>query len=239
MKNHFLTAIIFAILFSCFNTFSFAQNSSSDSTSQNTNSTHIFDVTFVNEFSLGYNIYSNSKSEIRLLLQLNSNGKFSDGEGTNISTSNNSVTKTETSEENNHEYNGIYFTTQYLYKFIETDLGELYAGIGPMVGYYWDNYENNNSNVNDDGEYSYKYNSSTNNFSVGLTSLMGIRGKLHKAISVFAEFQINTNWQWGETTRENKSDFISSNSDKSEYKTDNNIWTYEIRYAKIGIRFSI
>ncbi|MCB9499685.1 MAG: hypothetical protein H6690_00275 [Erysipelotrichaceae bacterium] len=238
MHSQKLNILIINIFYILVNSFSFAQVDNSKLDSVEVNKIHIIDLLFVNSYGLGYNIYSNNKSEIRLLLDLYGEGRFEDEERTQTDTRDDQIVKRDHKNENNTEFNALRITAQYLYDFYKNDFGELFFGGGPLIGYSWNNYSYSNS----DNEYEYLNQNYKNTYSLGLTGLIGIRGKLNNSISVFAQLQILGQYSWRKIEVEMESYDYSSpitRIDKTEENFDITNWEYSVRYASIGIRFSI
>ena len=112
--------------------------------------------------------------------------------------------------------------------------GVAYWGIGPRLGFNW---HKSTSAFTCENEKSDHVNL-TNSFSVGLTTLIGIRGNFNSTISLYAEAQLTGSKSWGESENEDSYDYENSSS---SYKTitDSNGWGYSLIYSRIGIRFNL
>ena len=213
----------------------FAQVIKSDSTNISCEEKeYVFDLYFINGYALGYQIYSNSNSEIRLLLDLSISGSSGDEEisQTNISSLSSNTDKY--SSESSNSFRSISLTSHYLLNIYKSNNGTAYWGIGPTMGVNWRESSNASSRENQKDDDLYL----TNSFSVGLTALIGIRGNLNNAISLYAEAQLTGTKSWGE--HESESNYNNDNSSSSyKSKTDSNGWGYNLIYSRIGIRFNL
>lgn len=202
------------------------------------NKEHTIDLIFVNGYGLGYSVFNSPKSEIRILLDLYGEGRFSKEDGIRDQTDENSTQKSSMERKDNTEYNLLSLTSQYLYKIYENKFGELYLGIGPQLGYSWNNYNYKYENE----DYNYKNITYRSTYFLGLSSIIGVRGKLNSTISIFAELEISGKYNWGKVDVNNESKYFDStinNKDIFKENIDITYWNYNVRYAIIGIRFSI
>ena len=235
MKTQIIVFSFLLIIISSINNYNLAQVISSDSTNNICEEKeYVFDLYFINGYAFGYQVYSNSNSEIRLLLDLSASGSASDEERKQTDISSLSSDTDKYSSESNRRSYSISLTSQYLMNLYKSKNGVAYWGIGPRLGFNWrkntsafmrENEKNDNLDL-------------SSSFSVGLTALIGIRGNLNNAISLYAEAQLTGTKSWGEYENESIYDYENSSS---SYKsiTDSNGWGYSLIYSRIGIRFSL
>jgi hypothetical protein len=228
-----LIAKIFSIYLFFFSIYTFSQETSADSINvSNVNKDYILDVYFINGYAIGYQIFNKNNSEIRLILNLDVNGQnySEDSKEENSST----IVNKHLNKSSGNLYS-INLTSHYLNNFLMNKYGKLYWGMGPNIGYSWNN--SSNKNYYQENEEN-KYSSTSSGFSIGLVALIGMRGNLTQSISLFAEAQLsaNKNWNWYEYI----SDTININGVNHHKTTSNgNSWSYNLVYSKIGLRFRL
>jgi hypothetical protein len=228
------TLVIIALTFYC-NTNTSAQSSNNpDSTGQSlTEYKHVFDAYFINGYALGYRMNYNSSSEVRVVLDLsnsysNSEKDFEKEFPTHLDDS----------------YHRVNISLQYLLNIYKGDFGEIYFGGGPFFGFEW----NKNSTTSEEYAslaYTYKtytLKTETSNFnrniSTGVTFLLGFRGMVSSAISVFTEAQLSGGRSWKDYENETvlSPDYLNQ-SIKTSYSIDG--WYFNFTSVRVGLRFSL
>jgi hypothetical protein len=218
MKKYCLI-IILIFTFNCF-----AQNDQDSSMKL----IYTFDAYLINGYELGYILFNEDNSEIRISLGINSSYNISDFEEETKNITNNIESSVERTFDLYNEYHQFNLKSHYLYEIYKSNLGESYLGVGPFIAYrtqsYTSSYGSTTESLNTD-----------NLFLVGLTAIIGIRSYITKSLSIFAEAELNGYGRWSE--EKNESQTMEEYS--SETILDGNGWGYDFYYMKFGLRISL
>lgn len=231
MKNYKLVFML--ILFLCFgnyNTYAKLENADSLNISNEKNK-NVFDVYFFNYYGLGYQIFANDNSEIRIVLNLTLGNSKTEYDSKYIDISNNLREEEKSKSKYTSEYYTINISAQYLKIIYATELGKMYLGIGPYFEYYRMNLiheEENNENFQDENQNIY-----------GIQGLLGVRANISKSISLFTEIQVEVGKIFTSNHHGNQSLEIPS----QDHRKTTNIgdgWHYSFSSgAIVGLRFAI
>ncbi len=231
LRNMLVICLITLLL--SIDSFSQTTNSDSSNTSKQVKD-YVIDVYFINGYALGYQIYANTNSEIRLLLDLVISGSAKDEDRTEEDIYDMSSSSQQYAEEENKNTHSISLIAHYLSNIFQSKYGKVYWGIGPKIGYNW----SKTTSKYDQEDLKNNFSNTSNSFSIGVVALIGIRANLTQSLSLYAEAQISGSKNWSETNYENQYEYQSTGGfNKYKTTTDGDSWSYSLIYSRIGIRF--
>jgi hypothetical protein len=209
-----------------------AQNNFSEADSANYKT---FNLYFINGYAISYDLIKNDKSVIRVHLDFSGTLTDINSDGTQINTG--QMDQSTTTGQKNGSWS-VALSFYYLHTFYNSNLGEVYAGIGPGFGYSKDNYSSSQGYNSVNSYNNYTSDTETKNYSLGLTFVLGIKSYITKSLSVFAESQFSGGKRW------QKQDYsYSSTSNYSVSYQSSNIsghgWFGDAQSIRIGISISL
>ncbi|MFZ1291437.1 MAG: hypothetical protein WAR79_15185 [Melioribacteraceae bacterium] len=217
-------------------TYIFGQENNSEEKNKLENN-YVFDVFVINGYGLSYNYNLSSKSQLRFLLFVLSTTQNSNGD-LNYSSFNSDQYSSEESvkstNKNVFEMHDITFTTQYLFEFYQSNLGAIYFGAGPLISYHIFN-NNNKNKINKYTSEQYNYYKS---YSIGISSLVGVRSKISKSISILTEVELDGGKEW-KNYKYLDQNVDENNTNTSKSTADGNGWYFNIICARVGLRLEI
>jgi hypothetical protein len=232
-KSLIFLSIIFLLISISYSAKGQNNSSETDSTGYKT-----FNLYFINGYAISYDMIKNDNSVIRAHLDFSGTLTDINSDGTQINGG--QPDQSLTTDQKNNTWS-VSLSFYYLRTFYNSDLGEVYAGIGPGFGFSKDSYFSNqsynyaqtNSNSNS------SMNSITKNFSIGFTVVLGIKSYITKSLSVFAESQLSggKSWQKQEYSYSSNTNNISTNYSSSS--TSGHGWFYNTQFFRAGISVSL
>jgi len=172
----------------------------------------------------GLNIaYTDQSSSFSLRYSANIEGNYHKNDN-NSSQSNYNTSDTSKSEQKNKNENfgyNINTKIQYMIPLYQKESISSYFGIGPTLFYGRSFYNNVNEYENDSSENIDKNvrDRWSNNYGIGLSSVLGLEAKLADHVALFAEYDLNFSYGWTDSKRKNRYENSSSknNGDATGY----------------------
>ena len=206
-----------------------AQNNVSEADSANYKT---FNLYFINGYALSYDMIKNDKSVIRVhldfsgsLTDINSNLKHLDS---------NSPTQSTTTDQKNGSLS-VSISFYYLHKFYNSNIGEFYAGIGPGFGYSKNNISSDQNTIQYNTNYVYSSNNDTEDYSLGLTFVLGLKSYITNTLSVFAESHFAGGKRW----ENQESSYTDAYGNFASAYTSGDGWFYDTQFIRAGISVSL
>ncbi len=192
-----------------------------------------FDFFFINGYALGYKFKLNENSALRLTLDLRGTYLNSDGESDSHSSYPYDTLSNKYNTEGESNNINIAFSTSYLYYLLNTKYVSVYTGTGPYFSY--NNYFYKSVSDYENQEISYRNTNRNDGFSIGLLSLFGVSGSLNQNVSLFAEAQLVTVYQWTNSKYERTESNQGVEVSRQINENSSNGWALEFSVVRMGM----
>lgn len=208
-----------------------------------------FSFYFINGYALAYDYYKTDAFRLRANLSLDLSGSDMESDAENKYVYSNPMSygsKELRDEDSNSDYFSITLSTHMIYPVYNTQLGNIYVGFGPSIGY---SKRNSNSSYKNE-----RYSPDTvsvptvyfssneyidSDFYLAANLLFGLEAYLVDNISLFAETHLNAGIDWTNNKTTHKYSSGTALVEDSVYDSEGSGWFYSFQYVKIGIKISI
>ncbi len=121
--------------------------------------------------------------------------------------------------------------TQYIKSLYQKESFHAYIGIGPTISFQRSYYNVKNKNIELNTTYSDNNSRDywTNNYSVGISSTLGIEAKMLENIALFAEYDLNVSYRWSSQLRK-----IINDKSLLEYNTNSSGYSLILNSLRLG-----
>ena len=208
-----------------------------------------FSFYFINGYALAYDYYKTDAFRLRANLSLDLSGSDieSDGENKYVYTNPSLYGSKEIRDEDTKsDYLGVALSTHMIYPIYNTQLGNIYVGFGPSIGYSKRNsnstYKNERYSPDTVSVPTVYFNSSEyidSDFYLAASLLFGLEAYIVDNISLFAETHLSAGIDWTENKTTHKYSSGTSYDETSEYNSEGSGWFYSFQYVRMGVKISI
>jgi len=208
-----------------------------------------FSFYFINGYALAYDYYKTDAFRLKANLSLDLSGSDMESDAENKYVYSNPMSygsKELRDEDSNSDYFGITLSTHMIYPVYNTQLGNIYVGFGPSIGYSKRNsnssYKNERYSPDTVSVPTVYFNSSEyidSDFYLAANLLFGLEAYLVDNISLFAETHLSAGIDWTDNKTTHKYSSDTALVEDSVYDSEGSGWFYSFQYVKLGIKISI
>ena len=250
MKTSYSRIFYFGVMMFCYTLFNSETTYSQtiDSLSHPSNSNGAFQFQLLGGIGIYYIGELNSVSHFRIGADVSLNHSDQSGNNSGSSTYTSEPPLYSSSSSNSSEPNQtgnsyqISLSALYLHNLVEYKQSTMYAGVGPLLSYYWNRSISkypSTSTYSSTTTYSNSSENTSKTSSIGPLSIFGVKSKLVEYVDISAEISLSAVYQWTFQS----SSFSSTNGNLPSYtstSSNNNIsrlsgWSVSINAIRIGL----
>ncbi|OGU34197.1 MAG: hypothetical protein A2068_12890 [Ignavibacteria bacterium GWB2_35_6b] len=218
--------------------FVFVNQVKAQETKEETEELNTYNFYFINGYAISFDFYKHENSAMRLQLDFNGTDLSNESSGNRYGTNNSDEKITEEIKSSSFS---ISVSPQYMYTFFKSINGDAYFSLGPFLSFNSENREQINTYklydiFNGNSESENRFTNNNKIWNLGLTAVVGLKGRITENISLFAESHFSASKRW------NSNEDISSGTEyyyNSKTTKDGDGWEFTTNFVRVGVSISL